>query len=268
MALLFVDTHSHLQDEAFNADREAVLERCEKEGLAAVINAGTDLESTKAALDLAGKKAWMWALAGFHPHDASKWRDDSLPRLENLLSEPKVLGVGEIGLDYHYDHSPREVQKEVFLIQWDLAARLKAPAVIHLREAFDDFFDLIKGKAAPPRVILHCFSGNLEVARKALDLDFSFSIGGPITFSKNEEGRSVFRFLPVGKIHLETDCPYLAPEPFRGKRCEPAHVIHSFRKMVQIRKEDQETLAQKLLNNALAFFGPKLQISQTAPAAA
>jgi TatD DNase family protein len=253
-----IDVHAHLQDEAFFQDLDGVLGRIEEERFAAVINAGTDLANSRAAVHLAETKPWLWALAGFHPHEAKLWNDDSLAGLEKLLDHPRVLGVGEIGLDYHYHHSEPETQKRVFLLQWELACRRQLPAIIHIRSAFDDFFALINDRPHPPKVLLHCFSGNLDIARRALDLGFHFSIGGPLTFHKNEDGRAVFRLLPEDRIHLETDCPYLAPEPFRGKRCEPAHLTHSFRKLCQIRKADETAMVRRLADNARAFFGPRL----------
>ena len=261
MTLPLVDVHAHLQDEAFADDRAATLERCRQAGLAAVINAGTDLPDSRAALEIAHAESFCWALVGVHPHEAKTWTETSLPELEALLADPKVLGLGEMGLDYHYDFSPREIQKTAFLAQWDLAARRGVPAVVHLREAFDDFWTVTAGRPAPPRVLLHCFSGDLDQARRALDHGYAFSIGGPLTFTKSEETRKVFSFLPDTLIHLETDCPYLAPIPFRGKRNEPVRIEHSFLKLCEIRRAEPAAMAQRLADNARAFFAPRLVLA-------
>ncbi|MFZ2956384.1 MAG: TatD family hydrolase [Candidatus Ozemobacteraceae bacterium] len=260
MNLALIDVHAHLQDDAYQADRETVVARCREAGMTAVINAGTDLENSRHALKLAENEPIFWALAGFHPHEAKHWTDSAAPiaELENLLNHPKVLGVGEIGLDYHYDFSPHDVQQQVFIAQWDLAARHSLPAVVHIREAFDDFWNLIANRPAPPQVLLHCFSGNMEQARLALDHGFHFSIGGPLTFPKSEETRLIFKFLPADLIHLETDCPYLSPVPFRGKRNEPANVIHAFRKLCEIRQAEPGELATTLSSNAQRLFAPRL----------
>ncbi len=255
-----IDVHAHLMDEKFSGDVGEVIRRCEENKMAAVINAGTDLETSSAAIRLAESKEWVWALAVFHPHDAKKWDDSSLGEIERLLDHPKVVGIGEIGLDYHYDFSPRDVQIQVFSHQWNLAAKRKIALVVHVREAFDDFFDYVIKNPGPSRVLMHCFSGNMDHARKALDLGFDFSIGGAITFKKSEETRNVFRALPITNIHLETDCPYLAPEPFRGKRCEPSHVLHTFRRLCAERQADPPKVLNQLHENALRLFSPKLKL--------
>ncbi len=253
-----VDTHAHLQDKAFADDFDVVMARIRECRPAAVINAGTDLETSRQAVEMAEKEPNFWALAGFHPHDAKKWHASSLAELRQLLAHPRTAGIGEIGLDYHYDFSPKDVQKEVFLAQWRLAAELGMPAAIHIREAYEDFFSFIAGEPKPPRVLLHCFSGTLDLARRALDSGFSFSIGGPLTYPKSEETRTIFRFLPDKSIHLETDCPYLAPVPCRGKRNDPSFLEHTFRKLCEVRRADPEEMAAVLRRNALQFFSPKL----------
>ncbi|HOY66937.1 MAG TPA: TatD family hydrolase [Candidatus Ozemobacteraceae bacterium] len=255
-----IDTHAHLQDEAFSVDFADVLARIRATRPAAVINAGTDLATSRRAVEMARAEPGFWALAGVHPHEAKTWNASTRASLEELLAEPETIGVGEIGLDYHYDFSPRDTQREVFLTQWRLAAELDLPAIIHVREAFDDFFAFIADGPRPSRVLLHCFSGNLDIARRALDAGFSFSIGGPLTYPKSEETRTIFRFLPDDRIHLETDCPYLAPVPFRGKRNDPSLLQHTFRKLCEIRQADPDELAAILRENAVRFFAPRLRL--------
>lgn len=255
-----VDTHAHLQDEAFAGDFEAVVEKIAATNPAAVINAGTDLGTSGRAVEISRMKPWFWALAGVHPHDAKKWDASSPGELRRLAGDPRTLGIGEIGLDYHYDFSPRETQREVFLAQWRIGVELDVPVIVHIREAFGDFFRFIEGEPKPPRVLLHCFSGDMDTARRALDAGFSFSIGGPLTYPKSEDTRTIFRFLPDDRIHLETDCPYLTPIPFRGKRNDPSLIGHTFRKLCEVRRADPDEMAQILRENALRFFAPKLTL--------
>jgi TatD DNase family protein len=255
-----LDTHAHLHDEAFKDDLNLVIDRCQEANMSGVINAGTDVNTSRQAAALAGRTPWLWALAGVHPHDAKTWDEQTQAELESLWRHPRVLGVGEIGLDYHYDFSPRDVQQRVFARQWQLAAELGLPAIIHLREAFDDFFTCIDSLPRPPHVMLHCFSGDLDIARRALDLGCHFSIGGALTFPKNEAARQVFANLPVDVLHLETDCPYLAPVPMRGKRSEPRMVRTVFDFLARLRRENPDTLCRTLQKNAVTFFGPRLEV--------
>lgn len=256
-----IDTHAHLQDQAFADDFDAVRAKILQSRMAAVINAGTDLDTSRRAVEIAHGDSVFWALAGFHPHDAKKWNETSLADLKLLLEDSHTVGIGEIGIDYHYDLSPRETQRDVFLAQWRLAAESGLPAILHVREAFEDFFRFIEEGPRPSRVLLHCFSGDLNIARRALDAGFSFSIGGPLTYPKSEETRTIFRFLPDDRIHLETDCPYLAPVPSRGKRNDPSLIEHTFRKLCEIRQADPDEMARNLQNNALRFFAPKLVLN-------
>jgi TatD DNase family protein len=200
----------------------------------------------------------VWAAVGVHPHDARTWPPDTAAELARLWADPRVVALGEMGLDYHYDFSPREVQREVFITQWDLAARLGAPAVVHVREAFADFFALIAGRPRPPQVLLHCFSGDLDTARRALDLGFDFSVGGPLTYPKSQDTRAIFAFLPLDRIHLETDCPYLAPQPRRGKVNEPSFLPMTLAVLSQVKQIDPAALARQLAANARRLF-PKMR---------
>jgi len=254
-----IDVHAHCQDPKLYKDLKGLVYRAKKEGLAAIINSGTDLDTSRQAVAMAEEEAILWAMVGFHPHEARLWNEHSEPALKKLFSHGKVLGIGEIGLDYHYDFSPKDVQKEVFLKQWNMAAESDLPVMIHIREAFDDYFDIISQVKIPQKVIMHCFSGDMTIARKALDLGFEFSIGGPLTFPKSDETRKIFEFLPDDRIHLETDCPYLAPQAFRGKTNEPFYIIHAFRKLCEIRKTSPVKLSETLIENAHRFFGEKFK---------
>jgi len=262
MGFSLIDVHAHLQDEQFAKDLPEVIARIGTEGPSVLINTGTDIPTSLEAARLAEKNPNFWGLAGVHPHDSKSWTESSAAQLEKILGHAKIVGLGEIGLDFHYDFSERNVQMRVFALQWELALRLEVPVVVHVRKAFDEFFGIVQEYGAPKKVMLHCFSGDMEIAKKALNLGFHFSVGGALTFRKSEETREVFKFLPVDRIHIETDCPYLAPEPFRGRRCEPHFIVHTFRRLCQERNCPPEILGPRLVQNARDFFSPKLKIEE------
>ncbi len=255
-----IDVHAHLQDEKFLDDQSEVIQRAKESGVVAIINAGTCVESSRQALSISEKYDSCFSLIGIHPHDASSFNENSVAEISQMLEHKSALAVGEIGLDYHYDFSPREKQKQVFKTLWLLAAEKQLPAIIHIREAFDDFFEIIKNIPHPPKVMLHCFSGDSKIAAKAVELGFYFSIGGPLTFKNSQETRDTFKTIPIERIHLETDCPYLAPVPKRGKRNEPAYIQHTFAAMVQLREMSDSELESQLIQNSRDFFGSKLEI--------
>ncbi|HAE38357.1 MAG TPA: hypothetical protein DCG57_06930 [Candidatus Riflebacteria bacterium] len=256
--VFLVDVHAHLQDEKLFSECSELVARASESGVQRIINAGTCVETSLQAIDIARQYPGCSALVGVHPHDASGADAETENRLRELAKLPEVVGIGEIGLDFHYNFSPPEIQTAVFKSLWRLAADLDMPAVIHVREAFDDFFAAIKELPRPPKVMLHCFSGDIEIARKAADLGFHFSIGGALTFTKSDMTRAVFKFLPDNVIHLETDCPYLAPQPKRGKRNEPAWLALTFEHLCKLRGTDCEDMRRKLHNNAITFFGSRL----------
>ena len=256
--LHLIDVHSHLQDEKFREDCEEVIKRAVEAGVTRIINAGTNLADSQKAIDIARQHPCCLALVGVHPHDASTFNEETLKQLANLATDPNVIGIGEIGLDFHYDFSPRETQKNVFIELWQLAAKLNLPAVIHVREAYDSFFSAIEGCTAPEKVLLHCFSGDLEIARKAAEKGFHFSTGGALTYPKSEMTREVFKMLPIDKIHLETDCPYLAPQPRRGKRNEPSYMQFTLDALAELRGLTKIEMAEILKRNAIEFFGERL----------
>ena len=238
-----VDSHSHLDDPKFDADRDAVIERALAAGVDRMMAIGTgsgppDLE---VAVRQADRYPFMYATAGVHPHDASKAVPDSFERLRELTKHPKVLAVGEIGLDYHYDFSPREVQRAVFARQLEIAAEAGKPVVIHTREAWPDTLDLLGGWRHGG--IMHCFTGTAAEAREALALGFHLGFGGVLTFPKAEEVREAARIAPENRLLVETDCPYLAPVPHRGKRNEPAFVVEVVRRLAELRGRTPEEMA-------------------------
>ncbi|HWB83780.1 MAG TPA: TatD family hydrolase [Bryobacteraceae bacterium] len=244
------DSHCHLDDEKFDADREAVIERALASGVERMMAIGTgggppDLE---AAIRLAEQYPFMFATVGVHPHDASKANEETFDRLRKLASHPKVLAIGEIGLDYHYDFSPRDVQRAVFIRQLEIASETGKPVVIHTREAWADTIALLR-EHWHGEGIMHCFTGGEEQAREALDLDFHLSFGGVLTFPKAEDVRQAARMAPADRLLVETDCPYLAPVPYRGKRNEPSFVVETARRLAEIRGVLPEEMAEITSSN-------------------
>lgn len=246
--MTLIDSHCHLDNEDFNADREAVIERALAAGVERMVAIGTgdgppDLE---VAVRLADSHACVLATVGVHPHDASKATSDTYLKLADLLNHPKVIALGEIGLDYHYDHSPRDVQRAVFVEQMRIAQDAKKPIVIHTREAWDDTFELLEKHWKPTGLpgIMHCFSGNPGQAQRSLDLGFYLSFGGILTFPKALDIQAAARMAPSDRLLVETDAPFLAPVPRRGKRNEPSFVVETARKLADLRGVAPEEIAR------------------------
>jgi TatD DNase family protein len=248
-----IDSHCHLDSAEFDDDRDAVIERALASGVEHMLAIGTGNgpPDLGAGLRLADKNSAFFATVGVHPHDAAKAGPDDLKRLADLLAHPKVLALGEIGLDYHYDFSPREVQKSAFIEQMGIAALSKKPIVIHTREAWDDTLALIEQHWTPHGIggIMHCFSGGPEEARRALDLGFYLSFGGILTFPKALVVQEAAKSAPRDRILIETDAPYLAPVPKRGKRNEPALMVHTAHKLAELRGESYEELCNATTEN-------------------
>jgi TatD DNase family protein len=247
--MTLVDSHCHLDDSKFDEDREQAIERALAAGVTRLMAIGTgngppDLE---VAVRLADRHSFIYATIGVHPHDAAKATDATFARLSELAKHPKVLAIGEIGLDYHYDFSPRDVQLSVFERQLALAAEAKKPIVIHTREAWEDTLAAVT--SLPYGGIMHCFTGDAAQARQALDRGFHLSFGGVLTFPKAESLREAARLAPDDRILVETDCPYLAPVPHRGKRNEPAFVVDTVRRLAEVRGTTPENIAQLTTRN-------------------
>ena len=249
----FVDTHCHLDGKGFDADREAVIERARAAGVEWMVAIGTgdgppDLE---AGIRLADAHPFIYATVGVHPHEAAKATDETWPQLQALTAHPKCVAVGEIGLDYHYDFSPRETQKDVFVRQMQLARDAKLPIVIHTREAWDDTIALIRENwDSALGGIFHCFSGGPGEARQVLDLGFHVSFSGIVTFPKATDIHEAARMVPDDRLLIETDAPYLAPVPYRGKRNEPAYVQHTAARISELRGVPVEEIAALTTGNA------------------
>ena len=246
-----VDSHCHLDDGQFAADRNDVIERSRAAGIERLIAIGTgggppDLE---AAIRLAEQYPFIYATVGVHPHDAAKATPETFARLNELARHLKVLAIGEIGLDYHYDFSPRDVQRSVFAVQLDLAARAQRPIVIHTREAWDDTLAVMREQGLPNGGIMHCFAGGPKEAEQALELGFHLSFGGIVTFPKADNVRQAATLTPGDRLLVETDAPYLAPVPYRGKRNEPAFLVETVRRLAEVRGATPGDIASDTTRN-------------------
>lgn len=251
-----IDSHAHYDDEQFDTDRDEILKKCVEAGVTHIVNAASDLESARKSIELSKNYSFIYAAVGVHPHEASGWKDDTYDTLRTLAGEKKVVAIGEIGLDYHYDFSPRDVQKNVFARQIDLARSLKMPIIVHDRESHKDILDIIKSeKAYETGGVLHCFSGSVEMAREVLNLGFKIGIGGSLTFKNAARPVEVVRFAPLDMILVETDCPYLSPEPLRGRRNWSGNIKYVIEKIAQIKEIDYKEVERATTENAVNLFG-------------
>lgn len=227
-----IDSHCHL--EMFKEELSDVVRRAYDSGVSTIVTVASDVESLDEVVKIAEQYPMVYATVGIHPHDAKDFNDKVLKKIFELSRHPKVIAIGEIGLDYHYDNSPREAQKSAFVRQLELARDLGLPVVVHSREAFDDTIKILK-ESGVSRGVLHCFSGNLSQAKKAIELGFLISISGVVTFKNAKKIKEVAQFVPDDYLLIETDAPYLAPEPMRGKGNEPAFLIYTARELAELR---------------------------------
>jgi len=248
----WMDTHAHLDDKAFDKDRAAVIARCADVSLG-VVTIGSSMRSSRAAVRLAERHHGIWATVGVHPHNASTLNGDALRELEQLADGDRVVGIGEIGLDYYRDLSPRPRQREAFRAQLDLAGRLDLPVSIHNRESTDDMLTILRDVESV-RGVVHSFLGDGELANEFLALGLYLGIGGPLTFPKNGVLRDAVKSVPLGRIVLETDCPYLTPVPYRGRRNEPAYVTYVAETIAELKGIDVDDVAAQTTENTLRLF--------------
>jgi len=257
MGLELIDTHTHLDFPEFDSDREQVIVRAATAGVGAIVNVGADLASSQAAVALAEAHPQIYAAVGVHPHDAKTLTDEVLKELGDLASHSKVVAVGEIGLDFYRHLSPRDKQGQAFDQQLALASDVGKPVIIHDREAHKEVMAILRRWAEgcqQPVGVLHCFSGDLTMAREAIELGFYISIAGPVTFDNARRLRELVRQLPLEKLLIETDCPYLTPHPYRGKRNEPAYVQFVAQEIARVKELLLEEVACITSDNAQALF--------------
>ncbi len=253
-----IDSHAHIDFPQFAEDREAMLDRARGAGVTTLLAIGTGPgpEKLDSALPFAEKHDWIYATVGIHPHEAKEVAPQHLDQLATLAKHPKVIAWGELGLDYYYDHSPREVQAKVFREQMALAKQAKLPIIIHCRDAWADCLNALEEVWRPTGLggILHCFSSTLEDAERGIDMGFLVSFAGNSTYPKTQNLRDIAKVLPLEKILIETDSPYLAPQPYRGKRNEPAYVAEVARMLANVRDLAPEEFAAATAANFRRFF--------------
>ena len=248
----FIDTHSHIYYDKFNDDLEEVIDRAKKNNVRNIICVGVDKKSSKKSIAISEKNEFVYATAGYHPHESKDTSENYLDDIKEMLNHHKVVALGEIGLDYHYNFSDKKIQTKVFQEQLELAKLTKKPAIIHNRMADDDIYRILKSTQSSNAVI-HCFTGEYEFAKKILDLGLLLSFTGIVTFAKELE--STIKKIPLNRIMLETDSPYLAPIPHRGKRNEPAMIKHIAEKIANIKNISIESVAVTTTKTAQEFFG-------------
>jgi TatD DNase family protein len=233
-----------------------MLARARESGVRRMLTIGTDIETSRASIALAAREADVWATVGFHPHEASQADAAALGVIERLAAEPRVVAVGEIGLDYFRNLSPREDQHRAFRALIGIARRAGKPVVVHCRDAHDDVLAILaEERVADVRGIMHCFSGDVAIARRCLDLGLSISLAGPVTYPNARALPEVARFVPGDRLVVETDCPFLPPQGYRGKRNEPAYLAITAARVAELRGESIETLAERTTANACALLG-------------
>ncbi len=258
------DTHCHLDFDAFNGDRDAVVTRARDSGIVRILNPGVDISSSHKAIELAETFEEVYVACGVHPNEALIWDDDTEPTLKRMVKHPKVVAIGEIGLDYYRDRAPRDLQKQILVQQLALATEVALPVVIHNRQAGDDTLDLLSawhanlvadGSLLVERPgVLHSFSGDREVARRAIDLNFMIGITGPVTYKNAEDLRHIIRSIPITALLVETDAPFLTPQFRRGERNEPAYVAWVIEKIAEIHNLPVQVVKEQTTANSNRLF--------------
>ena len=252
---MFIDTHVHLNAEQYDEDLQQVIERAIEAKVEKMVVVGFDRKTIERAMKLADEYEFIYAVIGWHPVDAIDCTPDDLEWVEQLAAHPKVVGIGETGLDYYWDKSPKEVQQALFRKQIHLAQKLKLPIIIHNREATGDVVKILREEnAASVGGVMHCFSGSVETARECIDLNFMISLGGPVTFKNARMPKEVAKEIPLEFLMIETDAPYLAPHPYRGKRNEPSFVPLVAEEIARQKELTIDEVALATTSNAIKFF--------------
>lgn len=251
---MLFDSHAHIDDEKFDADRDEVIARALENGVTGILNAGASMASSARSVALTKQYKSVYAAVGIHPHDAKEALEKDYEQLAEWTKEDKVVAIGEIGLDYYYDLSPREVQRDVFIRQLDVARQTGMPFIIHDRDAHGEILDILKKEAKGMSGVLHCFSGSLEMAREVIKMGLYISIAGPVTFKNAAKLPEIVRNAPLDRLLVETDCPYLTPHPHRGKRNEPVYVRLVAMQVASFRGMDLSALAEATTKNVKSLF--------------
>jgi len=251
----FFDSHAHYNDEKFKEDRDELIKSIYNEGVTRLINAGYSLESSKKALEIAEKYDFMNVIVGISPNDIQEFKKEDLKEIENLARNKKVVAIGEIGLDYYWNKENKEIQKEVFTNQIEIANNLNLPIVIHTREAIYDTLEILKTNNCNKKGMFHCCPLNIDLVREGLKLGYYISFAGPITFKNSKNANEIIEMVPLDRILIETDCPYLSPEPLRGKRNDSRNVKYMAQKIADVKGITLEEVAEATYKNAKTIFG-------------
>lgn len=249
------DTHAHLLDESFDSDRDEVIAALPAAGIRYVMEACCDRTGIAKVIDLCERVPYIYGSCGIHPENAEDWCPEVETEMRLALTHEKIRAIGEIGLDYHYEICPREVQKELFYAQLALAAETHMPVIIHDREAHGDIIDMLRAFKGKLTGIMHCFSGSYETAKESIDMGFYIAFGGALTFKNASNRRDIASRLPLDRLLLETDCPYMTPAPFRGHRNDPRMTRYTLEVLCSVRAEEAEAVGQAVFDNALSVFG-------------
>ena len=249
--------HAHYNDERFNQDRDELITKIYGEGVTKIINAGYSLESSKRAIEIANTYDFMYATAGISPNDIDEYKKEDLEIIEKLAKDNKVVAIGEIGLDYYWNKENKEIQKDVFISQIKIANKLELPIVIHTREAIYDTLEILKNNVCDKKGVFHCCPLNKDLVREGLKLGFYISFAGPITFKNSKNAEDIIKMVPIEKMLIETDSPYLSPEPLRGKRNDSRNVKYMAQKIAEVKEITIEEVAKATYNNAKQIFNIK-----------
>ena len=251
---MFIDSHAHIQLDRFDSDRSLVIERAKNSQVSIILVVGFDISTSHLAVELADRYDHIYATVGLHPHDAKRFTPQTLREIALLAEHPKVVALGEMGLDYHRNLSPKSVQKRVFEEQLDLATQLDLPIVVHNRNAFDDILSILENHSHLTGGVLHCFSENTKSMDRVIDVGFHIGIGGPVTYKKSQDLKQVVKVMPADSFLIETDCPWLAPQLRRGKRNEPAYITEIATKIAELRQVTIESVGQTSSQNFRKLF--------------
>ena len=252
---MLIDSHAHLDDDRFDKDRDELIKSLESNGISRVINPGADLPSSIKSVKLSEEYENIYAAVGVHPHSADEMDEGTIEVLRAFGNREKVVAIGEIGLDYHYDNSPRDIQRKWFQRQIKLAKELNLPIIVHSREADQETFDIIKSQSDGNLTgVIHCYSGSVELMKEYIKLGYYISLGGPVTFKNAKMPKEVAKAVPIDRLLVETDSPYLTPEPHRGKRNEPLFVRHVAAMIAELRGMTIEELARATSENTIRLF--------------
>ncbi len=251
------DSHAHYNDEKFNEDRDSLIKAIYNEGVTKIITAGYSLESSKRAIEIANIYDFMYATSGISPNDIDKYKKEDLEIIEKLAKNDKVVAIGEIGLDYYWNKENKEIQKDVFVSQIKIANKLELPIVIHTREAIYDTLEILKNNVCNKKGVFHCCPLNKDLVREGLKLGFYISFAGPITFKNSKNAEDIIKMVPTEKILIETDSPYLSPEPLRGRRNDSRNVKYIAQKIAEVKEITVEEVAKATYQNAKNIFNIK-----------